>query len=331
MAKVKRRMSLLTICLPVQAELKDVEVALARSTTSEVELVSSAAQYVLANGGKRVRPALLLLTAKMLGVQSSKAISLAAAIEMIHAASLMHDDVLDNASLRRGKPSANVKWGNQISILVGDFLWCRASEIAIKDGNSKILSSITSAVKETTEGEILEMVRSSDFNLSEEEYLKIIKLKTAMLFSCACHVGALLASASERSGETMRSFGLNLGIAFQLADDVLDYNSKEEKIGKKTGTDLCEGRLTLPIILALKRCKPEEIGVIKEALVANTLDAGAFSAVKDVIERYQTDASALEIARNFAARAKEEIVHFKPSLERDALMAIADYSVSRGE
>src|SRR3989338_2468245 len=248
MAKVKRRMSLLTICLPVQAELKDVDVALARSTTSEVELVSSAAQYVLANGGKRVRPALLLLTAKMLGVQSSKAISLAAAIEMIHAASLMHDDVLDNASLRRGKPSANVKWGNQISILVGDFLWCRASQIAIKDGNSKILSSITSAVKETTEGEILEMVRSSDFNLSEEEYLKIIKLKTAMLFSCACHVGALLASASERSGENMRSFGLNLGIAFQLADDVLDYPSPEAKIGTQPGTASRAGRLTLPLL-----------------------------------------------------------------------------------
>jgi len=216
-------MSLATICLPVQPELKEVESILASDAVSSVELVNSAARYVLQNGGKRIRPALLLLVSKMFGADPASAVRLGAAIEMIHAASLMHDDVLDNATLRRGKPSANVKWGNQLSILVGDFLWCRASQITISHGNGRILSVMTETVEKTTEGEILEIIKSNDFNIGEDDYLKIIKLKTAMLFACSCQIGAIMAGVPEKFEAALKNYGLDIGIAFQLADDVLDY------------------------------------------------------------------------------------------------------------
>ncbi|PIR18302.1 MAG: octaprenyl diphosphate synthase [Deltaproteobacteria bacterium CG11_big_fil_rev_8_21_14_0_20_49_13] len=330
MGKVKD-MSLATICLPVQAELKEAEELLIGQTGSSVQLVSQAAEYVLQNGGKRVRPAILLLTTKMLGGDVDAGVRLSVALELIHAASLMHDDVVDNAKLRRGKASSNVKWGNQISILVGDFLWCKASRIAIETGNMRIISSLTNAVEKTTEGEILEIVKSNDFFLDREEYLKIIELKTAMLFACAGGLGAISADSSEKMEESFKSFGLNLGVAFQLADDVLDYVSDEEKFGKKAGTDLCEGKLTLPIILALKKCGNKEAHVIKEALLSNTMDTQRLGEVKGILKSHGAIEASLSMARAYANRAKEELTSFKPSLEKEALMALADYSVSRNE
>lgn len=324
-------MSLTTICLPIQSELRGVEAELSRHTASEVELVSAAAQYVLQNGGKRVRPALLLLTAKMLGAPVEKAISLASSVEMIHAASLMHDDVLDNATLRRGKMSANVKWGNQISILVGDFLWCKASEICISEGNNKIMSAIIEAVRKTTEGEIQEIVKSSNFNLTKDEYLNIIKLKTAMLFACSCQVGAILAGASQKTEQSLYNFGLNVGIAFQLTDDVLDYMASDEKFGKKAGTDLCEGRLTLPVILAFQKCGIDEAQFIRESLLANALEVERFGEIKNILKQHGTIDASLDMARMYAGLAKEELSSFKHSLEKDSLIALADQAVSRSE
>lgn len=324
-------MSMSTLCLPVQSELRLVEDELAKSSLSEVELVSAAAGYVLQNGGKRIRPALLLLTARALGFPAAAAAPFAAAIEMIHAASLMHDDVLDNASLRRGKSSANAKWGNQISILVGDFLWCRASQIVIKGGNAKILSVITNAVEKTTEGEILEIVRSSDFNIAQDDYLKVIKLKTAVLFACACRVGAILAQAPSTFEDAAHEFGMNLGMAFQLADDVLDYTSDEEKFGKKVGTDLCGGKLTLPLIVALKNCRADEAQLIKEALLSPVFDVERFGQIKTILRNCGAIPLSLEVAKGFVARAKEALTPLKTSLEKDSLLAIADYSISRGD
>lgn len=322
-------MSLSTICLPIQQELRLVEDEISKNISSEVDVVRSASAYVLQNGGKRVRPALLLLTAKLLGANVTQAAPLAASIEMIHAASLLHDDVLDNATIRRGKPSANVKWGNQISILVGDFLWCRASDITIRYQNSRILEAAIGSVEKTTEGEILEIIKSNDFGVSEDEYLKIITLKTAMLFACSCQIGSIFANASEKNEEALKNFGLNLGIAFQLADDVLDYNSSEEKFGKKAGTDLCEGKLTLPIISVLKKCSERESQVIREALLANSMDITIFKEITSILNRYGTLESSLVLARNYSKKAKAQIEPFKQSIEKDALLALADYAVAR--
>lgn len=322
-------MALSTICLPIQHELRLVEEELLKNTNSEVEVVRSASAYVLQNGGKRIRPALMLLTAKLLGVNLSLAAPLAASIEMIHAASLMHDDVLDNATLRRGKPSSNIKWGNQISILVGDFLWCRASDITIKYHNTRIFESAARAVEKTTEGEILEIIKCNDFGISEAEYLNVITLKTAMLFAGACQIGAIFANASEKNEHLLTDYGLNLGIAFQLADDVLDYTSSEETFGKKTGHDLCEGKITLPIISVLKKCSSEESQMIREALLANSIDAGRFKEITSILNRYGTCQSSLALARDYSKKARSSIESFKPSIEKDALLALADYAVAR--
>jgi len=325
-------MSLNLICLPVQEALKRVEAELCEQTAaSGVSLVSEAARYVLQSGGKKIRPALLLLTARMFGAVEAVAVRIAAAIEMVHAASLMHDDVLDSASLRRGKPAANIKWGNQVSVLVGDFLWCRASLIAVKEKNDAVLNAIVGAAQATVEGEMLEITKSNDFNISMEEHLKIITLKTARLFSCACDAGALLAQAPESVTASVRNYGLYLGMAFQLTDDVLDYESSEERFGKRTGTDLSEGRITLPFINALKLCNDEERKFLKEAILSNTVEASRFKEVVSIIKKYKALDAALTLAGEYSVRAKKEILSLKPSLERDAMLSIADYAVNRGE
>lgn len=324
-------MPLSTICLPIQAELLGVEELLNSSTASEVDLVKAASQYVLQNGGKRIRPALVLLTAKLLGFSVEKAVPLGAAIEMIHAASLMHDDVLDNATVRRGKQSSNARWGNQISILVGDFLWCKASELSIRHGNSEVLAVITDAVKKTTEGEILEIVQSNDFNLTVEEYLHIIELKTAMLFSCSCEIGAILSGTSEKFRNAFKNYGRHLGTAFQLADDVLDYTANEALFGKKAGQDLYEGKLTLPVIIALKKVLSGEAKIIKDSLLGASPEAGRLKEVISILNKYGAIEEALSFARKYASLAQEELSVFKPSIERDSLIALSNYAVARGQ
>jgi len=324
-------MSLSTICLPVKSELALVEQELERASSSNVELVQNAASYVLQNGGKRIRPAVMLLTAKMLGAAGKEIVPLAAAIEMVHAASLMHDDVLDNATLRRGKPSANIKWGNQISILVGDFLWCRASDIAIKCGDKKIWNSMIDAVSKTTEGEILEIVKTNDLTLTKGEYLEIITLKTAMLFQSSCQIGAIFAGANETFERSMMDYGLHTGIAFQLADDVLDYSSSEKKFGKKVGMDIDEGRLTLPLILTLTKSGVEETSIIKNYLISPSTDETSFNRIKEILIKHGSIEASLKEAGRYAQLAKEALSPFKPSIFKDALLSIADYSILRRE
>jgi len=324
-------MSLKTICLPVQHELKQVEDLILKEIASEVKIVNEVAKHVLQNGGKRIRPAVILLTSKLVGSDIASAVHLAASIEMIHAASLLHDDVLDNAAIRRGKQSANSRWGNQISILVGDFLWSRASNLALNKSNNKILGFIIQTVEKITEGEILEIVKSNNFEISRDEYLKIITLKTAKLFECAAGLGALVVNSASSTESTLKEYGLNLGIAFQLADDVLDYISNEEVFGKKAGTDLIEGKTTLPLILALKLCTEEESHGIREALLSNKFDSQIFGYIKGVLKKYNAIEASLEIARGYSNLAKEALSKFRPSIEKDALMALADYAVSRLE
>jgi len=328
--KVKA-MSLKLICLPVQPLLERVEAELAAQTLSDTSLISEAARYVLQNGGKRIRPALLLLMSKMLGASESAAVKLSAAVEMIHAASLMHDDVLDNASLRRGKPAANVKWGNQVSVLVGDFLWCKASLLAVSEKNEAIMGAMAGAAQATVEGEILEIVKSNDFGIGVEEYLKIITLKTARLFSCACEVAAIIAGVPDGVISLAKKFGLSLGVAFQLTDDVLDYDSSIERFGKRAGTDLCEGRITLPVINTLRACGDDEKKMIKEAILSSAAPEGRLKEIVSVMKKYNALSSALDLAKEYSLKAKEELMSFKPSLERDSLISIAQYSVTRDE
>lgn len=324
-------MSMDQICLPIRQDLDAVEAVLARETTSSVDIITQVIQFMIANKGKRLRPALTILAARMAGYHGEAAPIMGAMMEMVHTASLMHDDVIDNAAVRRGRPSANAQWGNQISVLVGDFFWCKACEIMVRHGNSRILQAVTHTITATTEGEVLEVVKSNDINITEEDYLKVIQLKTAVLLSTCCQVGAILGDVSESYESAMKRYGYDLGIAFQLADDYLDYVAEEERLGKSTGTDLREGKVTLPLIVALKRADDSERQSIKDAALAKAITPKKLAEVLEIIKRHNGLAYTADLARHYIAKAKSHLEPFKPSIEKDALLALADYVIERGE
>src|SRR3989338_4524877 len=324
-------MPLETFTIPVARQLQEVERVLATQLTSEVPLVTQVVQYIIQNGGKRLRPLLTLLSAKLSGYQGETSIKLAAAMEMIHTASLLHDDVIDDAGLRRGKSSAKAKWGNSISVLVGDFFWCKMSQIIVDHGCLRTLKVVTDTITITTEAEILEITKHSDFSIDEEVYLKIIRGKTAVLLSACCQIGGILGGVSEPFEEGLKRYGHYVGIAFQLTDDILDYESEEEKFGKHKGGDLREGKLTFPLIVALKKANLEESKIIKDALLAGRIDADKFKKVLDVIHRYDGLEEARKLARKYVERAKANLDPFKPSLEKESLLGLADYVIDRDE
>ena len=322
-------MSLDPFAIPVAQELAEVEKIILRETTSEVGLVTRVVQYIIQNGGKRIRPLLTLLAARMSGGIGPGAARLAAAMEMIHTATLLHDDVVDDAPLRRGKPSTKAKWGNQISVLVGDFFWTKASEMIVRHGDLRVLEVITHAIHVTTEAEILEITKHNDSTIDEETYLKIIRGKTAVLLSACTQIGAILGRVSEPFEEALRRYGMEVGVAFQLADDILDYDSQEEKFGKRAGGDLREGKLTLPLLVALKACDRREEQLIKDGLLADRIEPGRFQEIVTLIHRYGGFETTRNLARQFATRAKENLDAFKPSLEKETLLSLADYAIER--
>lgn len=231
-------------------QLKAVDECIIQKMHSPVSLIPQIAQYLISLGGKRLRPLLTLASAELCGYQGKRHISLAACVEFIHTATLLHDDVVDESSLRRGNKTANMLWDRKSCILVGDFLFSRALEIMVEDGSQDILEILSNASTTITEGEVLQLTASHDLNLSKETYLKIIEAKTACLFAAAAEIGAIAGDANLSQRKALREYGLNLGMAFQLMDDVLDYSADQEKLGKTVGDDFREGKVTLPIIIA---------------------------------------------------------------------------------
>lgn len=317
--------------IPVTRELEEVERVLVTTLTSEVSLINQVVQYIMQNGGKRLRPLLTLLSAKIAGYQGNAAAKLAAAMEMIHTASLLHDDVVDDAPLRRGKPSAKAKWGNSISILVGDFFWCKMSQLIVDHGCLKTLKVVTETITSTTEAEILEITKHSDFSIDEETYLKIIRGKTAVLMAACCQIGAILGGVSENYVEALKRYGYDLGTAFQLADDVLDYESEGEKFGKHKGGDLREGKLTFPLLVALRRTNVEEKQLIKDTLLADRVESDKFKHILEIIHKYDGMNEARRLAKKYVERAQKHLDPFKHSLERESLLSLAAYAVDRDE
>lgn len=317
------------ILVPLQKEMDALETTLKTLLTSQVPFVQSVAEYIIDNGGKRLRPILTILCAKLSGYQGESAYKMGACLEFIHTASLLHDDVIDNAKIRRGKTSANAKWGNHISVLVGDFFYCRASQLLTEQGDLQILKTVTDAITALTEGEVLEITKNSNLATSEEDYLEIIKNKTAILFAAACQVGGILGNLSQDHQKTLWEYGFHLGMAFQLSDDMLDYTAIEEKFGKENGIDLQEGKLTLPLIRANKLANPDEKQVIKDALMAEHIDKDTFSKIHEIIHKYKGFETTHELAKHYTEQAKEWILPFRTSIEKDLLLQIADFVVAR--
>lgn len=324
-------MQLDSLFLPIREELAQVETDIHAACVTAIPTITQVVQYVMQNGGKRVRPALTILAARLSGYAGDHASKVGAAIEMVHTASLLHDDVVDSATTRRGKPSANTRWGNHISVLVGDFFWCKACQLIVTHGTHRILYAITEAIVGTTEGEVIELVKSNDLEITEADYLHIIHHKTALLLSVACRSGAMLGDVSEGIERALGEFGLALGMAFQLADDALDYDCDEARLGKTKGTDLREGRLTWPLIHTLRQCTDAEKAMVKEVLVAPNLHQEHFDSVLALLGRYNAIPETRRQALKYADQAKMALQHFKPSFERETLERLCDYVVARDE
>lgn len=321
--------SIETICFPIRKDLERVEQTLHALVYSPVEMVTQVASHIIHSGGKRLRPILCILSARLFGYQGDRAIKLACAFEFIHTATLLHDDVIDNATLRRGKASSNALWGNKASVLVGDYLYCKASSIVSEDGDFRVLEIITEATATTTQGEVFEITKSNDFSLSEATYFEIIHYKTACLIAAATHVGALLGRASEADQERLKNYGVHIGMAFQLADDALDYVSSNEEIGKLVGTDLKEGKMTLPLIHALRYCSSEERSRIHHALQNSLAHQEDLQDILSLIDRYQGIHYTRQKAIEYIQKAKGDLAPYPDGPAKAALLQLADYIIER--
>src|SRR4030042_4976662 len=310
-------------------DLEKVDQEFRKNLRSDVPIISAIGEYLLLSGGKRFRAKLLLLSSKLCGYHGELHISMASLIEFIHTATLLHDDVVDRAELRRGIDSANSKWGNEACVLVGDFLFTKCFSLLVQSGNWKILETVSKATTVMAEGELEELIRTNDLSLTEEDYLSIITRKTSSLISAATQIGAILGDVSEDKEKALSEFGMNVGVAFQLIDDHLDYTSNEEEFGKKIGIDLHDGKITLPLISALHHCNQEEKAFIRETVVSHPITKNAFFRVVEIIKRYRGIQYTWEKARGDVERAKDHLHLFPNSKEKEDLSSLADYVLER--
>lgn len=294
---------------------------------SDVALINQLGHYIINSGGKRLRPLLVLLTARAFGYTGTQHVDIAAIIEFIHTATLLHDDVVDGSEMRRGQETANNIWGNEASVLVGDFLYSRAFEMMVDVRNMRVMEILAHATNTIAEGEVLQLLNCHDADTTEQRYLNVIHSKTAKLFEAATRLGAVLNDRSEAEEQAMAAYGMHVGTAFQLIDDVLDYSSSAEEMGKNIGDDLAEGKPTLPLIHAMRTGSPEQAAVIRHAIEEGGRDriAAVIEAVKATGAINYTAAMAQKEAR----QAISAIAILAPSVYKDALTALAEFSVSR--
>jgi octaprenyl-diphosphate synthase len=309
------------------AETKAVDQLIISELSSDVVLINQMGHYIVGNGGKRLRPMLLLLAGKALGGTTTNHLILAAVIEFIHTATLLHDDVVDESELRRGKESANAVWGNAASVLVGDYLYSRAFEMMVRTGNMRVMEILSKTTTAIAEGEVLQLLNCNNPETTEEKYLEVIARKTAILFSAATRLSAVISGASTETEESLAEYGQHLGIAFQLIDDVLDYKASQEDLGKNLGDDLAEGKPTLPLIRAIQKGTPEEAKVIIDAIKHGNRDA--FNAVYDIVKNTQAIAYTEQRADEEAEKAIQALAVLQDSEFKEALVLLAKFSVQR--
>ena len=328
----------------IEDTLQQVERAMRDQLSSESEVVQLIGQHVLGSGGKRVRPALLILAAELCGYTGPRRVHVAAAVELLHTATLLHDDVIDLAVTRRGRSAANVIWGNRRAVLMGDFLLARASTMIVEDGDLEILWVFSDTIRRMAEGEILQMQKSFDPEISEGHYFQVIDRKSAVLLSAACQAGAILGGVTRAERRHIVNFGREVGLAFQLRDDALDYTAEAEELGKSAHADVREGKVTLPLLLALKRCAPAEreqiVGILKAAS-RRAADAGGLGSLEetlpdeelqpllDLVTRYRGVEDTLRRAREHADYARRELDPFPAGSSKEALLEAADFAVAR--
>lgn len=309
--------------------MERVEDMLIAAISSDIDMLHDICTHILRSGGKRLRPLILLLTARFCEYAGDRHIPLACVLEYIHTATLLHDDVIDHAEMRRGNSSAHMLWGNQATILAGDFFLSRAFALAVESHNLKILDVIVSTSTRLAEAETYQVAKAGDPLISEEDYFFIIKNKTASLIAAASRIGGILGGVPEAQERALEEYGLNLGIAFQIMDDVLDYSSSEKEFGKTIGKDLEEGSITLPFIIALGRSSAPDKQQMLQVIQQGNYEKKELSLIIKLIETYQGNTYAIEKAREYARLASEALRVFDASDNRKLLVELADYVVDR--
>jgi len=314
----------------VEDKLILVEEKIKNKLSSEVDLVEKISDYHLKTGGKRLRALLTLVSSKMCGYKKGvRDINLAACVELIHSATLLHDDVIDNSVIRRGKKTSNLIWGNKSSILTGDYLLSRCFEMMVEDGNLEILKLLASSSTKIAQGEILQLQHKGEVDLLEETYLKIIYSKTAVLFSAATKVGAILSEKNLKEKEALESYGKNLGLTFQIADDTLDYNSELKLFGKKIGNDFYERKITLPVILLFQQVNDTEKKNLKNIFKKNTRSENDLKFTLDLISKYKIISKCYKRAEHFINLASNSLNMFHDSREKKILENLTTFSLER--
>ncbi len=311
----------------MKVDMKKVDDILINRLDTEVDLINQMSRYIITSGGKRLRPLLLLLCAKATGYEGKHHYPLAVVIELIHTATLLHDDVVDESNIRRGGDSANEIWGNAASVLVGDFLYSRAFEIMVEPDSMQIMRILSKATNMIAEGEVMQLLNIRNIGISQSDYYGVIERKTACLFKAACQIGAILSNTSKSTVKALGDYGLHLGNAFQVIDDVLDYESSTEIIGKEVGDDLAEGKITLPMIYAL-----EKTSGAKNKLLKTAIKASDTSNINDIVS-ILNDVKAFEftrlIAKNESNKAKKSLEDIPKSDYQEALSLLCELSLNR--
>ena len=313
----------------IDDDLARVEAVFVEQMRSDVRLVSEIGRYVQEGGGKRVRPALLLLASRLCGYRGERAIVLASTVEFIHTASLLHDDIIDEATTRRGRRSVNSRWGNDVTVLAGDFFYTKSMAMALSQDNLRILRLLSDVTLRLIEGEILEIERNGNMRATAEDHVEIIRRKTADLFAACTRIGAILGGVGEAQERALGSFGQNLGTCFQMVDDLLDFTAEEKTLGKPVANDLREGKVTLPMIFLLRRGGEAARQKVKAVLE----DRGFARVTREELVRLARECGALdeagELAERYAEQARRDLLAFEPSEYRDALEALPGFILAR--
>jgi octaprenyl-diphosphate synthase len=303
----------------VKDDLAAIEIALEQNLNPYLDLISKVARHILFAGGKRLRPLLMVLSARLCGYKGDYDKTFSTVFEYLHAASLLHDDLIDNAAMRRSKPVAHSIWGNSAAILVGDFLLARSLSISAKTGNTENMS----------QGEIHQLMHKGELDISQEEYLEVIRRKTAVLFQGACRISAIITDAPNEKEKALADYGYNLGLAFQMADDLLDYTSDTKVLGKEVGADLKEGKLTLPVIYSLKAADMKDRSRMEKIIKNEDFTVNDFKTLVELLKKYKGISYTQKMAAEHIKKAKEALSIFEPSETKEILVKVADYALNR--
>lgn len=314
---------------PIREDLHLVEQEFVRHIQSRVALIPEMGRYIQNSGGKRVRPAVLLMAARLSGYTGSRAVLYASVVEFIHTATLVHDDIIDGADLRRGRLAVHSRWGNDITVLLGDYLYIKSMAMALTQDSLEIIRLLCDVTLRMIEGELYQLTKTGDVDITEEEHFEIIRRKTAFLFGGCAQIGGMLGGVTPEQEQGLREFGFNLGVAFQLVDDLLDYTADETALGKPVGGDLREGKVTLPVILLLQRGGADADALIRAVVQERSVSSEQWREIVRLLREHRTPQLAYTRAMEYATRAKAALDVFPPTRERDALVALADYVLAR--